>query len=90
MATAKLITYDLLAPNQDYSDLIHTIENYDYVKITESCFVVETNESPKQIKDNLSKFLDKNDRIFVTNLKSGSSWRNMIGDSEKYKGMNKE
>lgn len=86
---AKLITYDLCAPGQDYKYLIKAIEQYENVKITESCYVINTSQTPKEIRETLKRFLDSGDRIFVTNLKLGSAWSNMIGDSQKFIGMPK-
>lgn len=88
--SAKLITYDLLAPGQDYKDLIRAIQQYDNVKITESCYVVNTTQEPIAIRDNLKRYLDSDDRLFVTNLKLGSAWTRIIGDGEKFKTMPKE
>ncbi len=91
LASTKIIAYDLLSPGQDYSDLYKAIKSYPkWIKLTESCYAIETVSSCESIKDNLNQYMDSNDRIFVGPLKRGSSWRNIIGDSEFFKEMSKE
>lgn len=89
MSNTKLVTYDLMGDDKNYKDLIQAIESYNHVKINLSCYAIETLDSHEVVFDNLVKHVDKNDRLFVTLLKAGSKWRNMIGDSEAYKSMKK-
>lgn len=89
MSKTKLITYDLLAPGQNYNSLIKAIESYNHVKINLSCYAVETEDSFETVFDKLTPHLDKNDRLFVTNLKIGSKWRHLIGNAEDFKKMEK-
>ncbi|MFL0196996.1 CRISPR-associated protein Cas2 [Clostridium sp. WILCCON 0269] len=84
--TSKIITYDLCAPGQDYTDLIAEIKKYSrWSKITESSWLIDTDDSCVSIRDNLNKYLDSNDRIFVGELTGEAAWRNIICGSDGLK-----
>jgi len=90
MSLTKIITYDLLSSNQNYSKFIEAIQEYNNIKITSSCYVVETPDSPEEIHNKLFALMDKNNRIFVSNLKAGSVGTNIIGNPRKFMNMKKE
>ncbi|MGE5328100.1 MAG: SinR family protein [Deltaproteobacteria bacterium] len=74
---AKLITYDLDNPGQNYKSLINAIQQYpSWTKITESCWLVSSQNDAGTIKSNLSKYVDANDRLMVADLKGQVSWKN--------------
>ncbi|MCY6372588.1 hypothetical protein [Clostridium ganghwense] len=81
MAKCKIVTYDLCGDKKDYQDLIVAIESYPNTKITESCWFLVTNDSPVEIRDNLSQYLDTDDRIFVGSLDVSAAWKNIIGNN---------
>jgi hypothetical protein len=84
--TSKIITYDLRKPGQDYEDLISAIKKYyQWAKITESSWLINTDDSCVMIRDNLNQYLDSNDRIFVGNLSGEAAWRNVICGSDGLK-----
>lgn len=64
-----LVTYDLNKPGQDYSDLLKTIKGYAYAKLSESSYAILTDKSPQTIYDQLKPTIDKNDNLYVINLK---------------------
>ena len=78
---AKIITYDLCNPGKNYSGLINRIKDYKHCKITESCWIVSTSWSCIQIRDDLSKYLDNNDRLFVAELTGVAAWKGLMLDS---------
>lgn len=70
-----LINYDLTNPGQNYNKLIEAIRSYRYrIKICESCWAVQTDQSNTQIRDYLQPFLDSNDRLFVCTFSGWASW----------------
>lgn len=82
MSTAVLINYDLCAPGKNYEELIKSIkESGTWGKVAESCWFLETAYTPKQLRDNLKKHMDENDRLFVAELTGVSAWTNVICDS---------
>lgn len=69
------ITYDLNKPGQDYEDLIKAIKSYDYIKVMKSTWFVKSTSSASQIKENLRKYMDDNDLLFVCEINSNySGW----------------
>lgn len=83
---AKIITYDLCKPGQDYSGLIARIKQYpNACKLTESCWLISSTLPCETVRDDLRRYLDDNDCIFVANLYGGAAWRNMISSHEAIK-----
>ncbi len=69
------ISYDLNNPGQNYDNLIEAIRKYGtYCKINKSDWVVCTNDDATKIRDNLQKYLDANDRLFVGKLQRDAAW----------------
>lgn len=70
------LTYDLHKPDQDYEDLIQAIKSLGgYSHRFDSFWLVETSSTATEIRDNLQKYLDSNDSLFVIKtIKHWSSW----------------
>lgn len=67
--TVYLVSYDLVGPTRDYEPIIEKIKEYDnWVKILESVFVINSERTAVQIKNNLITTLDQNDKLFVAKL----------------------
>jgi hypothetical protein len=81
-----LVAYDLIGTDEssaDYQRLIKRIKEYpNWAKVLYSTFIVKTSWSPSQVRDDLDKYLDRNDRIFVAALTGVAAWRNVICDSD--------
>lgn len=60
-----MVTYDLNTPGQDYTSLIKAIENYIHCKALKSAYFIDSGESAVNIRDNLMKYIDSNDMLFV-------------------------
>lgn len=76
-----IVSYDLLAPGRNYEGLYGAIKSYTgWARINESVWAVVTHYTAVQVRDQLSRYIDPNDRIFV--LKSGveAAWRNTLCD----------
>ncbi len=77
-----IISYDLVN-QKNYEELWKAIKKYhSWAKITESTWAVQTESSAKQIRDNLSQFLDQDDRIFVIKSGAEAAWKNCICKNE--------
>lgn len=80
---SKLVTYDLRAPGRDYSTLMQAIKNYPkWGRVCESTWVIVTTDTCVTVRDNLQRFIDSNDRLFVAELTGVAAWYNTICDSE--------
>ena len=64
----RLITYDLKKPGQDYKDFLKTIKEYDWARLSESSYAVDTFETPTTIYNKLRPFMDNNDYLMVMTL----------------------
>ncbi len=69
-----LISYDLGWPETsiDYKKLIDYIKTFSYKKPLESFWFISTNKSSSDIRDELQKILDNNDKLLV--MKVNWNW----------------
>ena len=64
------VSYDLKKPGRDYSSLIDAIKAYGtWWHQTESVWLIVSRYSAREIRDNLMKFIDSNDELFVIRLR---------------------
>lgn len=78
-----IITYDLKNSSKNYDDLIDKIKNYPkWAHVNESVWVVKSNTSATDIRNNLKTVADSNDSLFVATLTGVAAWRNIIDDSD--------
>ncbi len=65
-----LITYDLNKPGQDYPGLYEALKSSGWWwHHLDSTWIVKTNDSPKSWYEKLAPILDKNDNVFIIELK---------------------
>lgn len=84
--SAKLITYDLCAPGRDYTSLIVRLQQYpNACRICESSWIVSSFWTPAQIRNDLMKYIDSNDRIFVVSLTIEAAWYNTLASDAAVK-----
>jgi hypothetical protein len=73
------IGYDLDKPGQDYSDLIQRLQQLGARRILKSDWLLAHNSTtPAAIRDDLSRFMDSNDRILVSEQRNNAAWRNLL------------
>lgn len=65
-----MVTYDLNAPGQNYRPLIEAIERYNHCKALKSAYFIDTSRPVGAVRDDLMKLIDKNDTLFVIDLKN--------------------
>lgn len=63
-----LITYDLNVPWHDYNTLYAEIKKYPCIRALESVWFVKSNGSASDISAHLVNFIDKNDKLFVSEI----------------------
>lgn len=86
MSKSKIITYDLCEPNQNYDDLYAYIKSLGrWARITESVWLVVTENSCEEIRNSINKITDSDDRVFVGELNGTAAWRNTICKSDALK-----
>lgn len=72
------ISYDL-RKQRDYTALYERIKTYHCCHPLESCWVIATQQSAMQVRDNLVQVMDRDDGLMVTRLNGEAAWRS-LGD----------
>ncbi|HIE8455886.1 TPA: CRISPR-associated protein Cas2 [Bacillus cereus] len=82
---SHLITYDLIGPNRDYDKISEKIKTYPrWAHILESVWVIKSDKSTKEIRDELLSSIDNNDRLFVSRLTGQCSWNNLNNELSQW------
>lgn len=64
------VTYDLLSPGQDYSELHETLKSLGaYSKRFESFWLIDSSFSAPEIRDKIKLVVDANDKVLVIEVK---------------------
>lgn len=75
MAT-YIVSYDL-APDGDYQSLYAELKAKKvWARVTESTWVIVTDESAAELRDRLTTVMDDKDRLFVVKSGVEAAWRN--------------
>jgi hypothetical protein len=88
MATSFIVSYDLRGRDEtsaDYAALISAIEAYRHGKLQLSTWLVISDGLAEEIRDDLLRHLDDNDRLLVAPLDKPAAWHNLILDDEVMK-----
>jgi hypothetical protein len=78
-----LVTYDLVGTSEtsaDYERLIgHLKDDYsNWAKVALSTWILRTSQSVVQVRNNVSRYLDADDRLFVAALTGTAAWGNVM------------
>lgn len=65
-----LVTYDLKQPGRNYQPVHDYLKQFTYCKHLESVWLLDTNLSPRDVRDRLQNLVDSNDVIFVVRITS--------------------
>ncbi|MGD1008192.1 MAG: hypothetical protein ABR980_13290 [Ignavibacteriaceae bacterium] len=75
MKNIFIITYDLIEPDRNYIDLLKKIKSYGtWAKICESSYLIKTDQTYEQVRNQLVKIIDENDKLFVGTLIAPAAW----------------
>lgn len=81
-----IVSYDLKDSSDNYDELIDKIKSYPrWAHINKSVWLVKSNTSAADIRDDLKKVINTKDSIFVGGLTGEAAWRNTICKSEDLK-----
>lgn len=82
------ISYDLIGTDEeseDYKRLIDKIKSLGAAKRVEySLWVVDTDDSPEEVRDALRDYVDADDKLIVMRRVSGSAWKGLPSDVSKW------
>lgn len=72
-----MIGYDLNKPGQNYDDLYEAIKNQGstWWHHLDSTWIIVSTKTAVDIRDNLSKYLDSNDKLLVAKLSGEAAWK---------------
>lgn len=71
-----IVSYDLKEPTQRYDELVNAIKTYpDWACIGRSVYLIESNDTHVAIRDNLGRFVDGNDKLFVGHINAPAAWK---------------
>ncbi|WP_419877682.1 CRISPR-associated protein Cas2 [Brevibacillus centrosporus] len=80
-----LISYDLDKPGQNYSKVHEAIKSYgSWAKVLESTWLIETTQTAGQVRDNILRSMDENDKLFVLRAGSEAGWYNLPEDVSRW------
>jgi hypothetical protein len=80
-----LISYDLKQPVRDYPRISKAIMAYGYYcKVLESTWIIRTQQTAAQVRDNLQRHVDANDRIAVVGLTGEWASYNLPADAASW------
>lgn len=78
MKGAYIISYDLRTPGKNYEELLRRIKSFEnWARLGGSAYIVITESSAAQIRDILTRCLDKNDKLFVGTLNAPAAWNGL-------------
>ena len=63
-----LVTYDLRQPGRNYQPVYDYLKRFTYCKGMESVWLLDTSTSTTQIRDDLQRLIDANDRVFAVRI----------------------
>lgn len=78
--SAYIVSYDLIKQGQNYDCITDKLETYpNHWHMQQSVWIVVTDQTHSQIRDNLKSCLDQNDKLFVGKL-SAAAWHPPFGE----------
>ena len=75
-----LISYDLLKPGKNYDPLLEALAQQGAKRVLLSQWTLNTYCSAKQIRDWARRYMDNNDRILISEIKSNRSGYSTLVD----------
>jgi hypothetical protein len=81
---ALLVAYDLKKQGQNYTCITTKLEAYPtHWHMQGSVWIIQTNETPAQVRDKLKSCLDSNDNLFVA-LLTVTAWEGFDAAASKW------
>lgn len=80
-----MISYDLLAPGRDYTSLTKRLTELGATRVLLSQWILKHTASAEQVRDDLMRFIDSNDRLLVSVLTGEAAWSGLLITTEQFK-----
>jgi hypothetical protein len=76
MKKLYIVTYDLSNPGRNYEILLKKIKaHYAWARLGGSSYLILTEQTATQIRDNLTTVLDINDSLYVGLMSDTAAWK---------------
>ena len=83
--TVYVVSYDLRKPGQNYEPLWDRLAEWKAARFLESDWLIDTNPGfAVSIRDDLKRYMDANDGLFVAALSGECAWHELMGESAQY------
>ena len=79
------ISYDLMAPGKNYDALYARLGELGAERILYSQWVLRTTWNAVQVRDDLRRFIDANDRLLVAGLTGEAAWTSLLSTNDSFK-----
>ena len=80
-----MVSYDLKVKNKDNQELREAIEKYENIHLHESLWLIDTQQKPSVVRDNLESHLKDGDKLFVCRLQR--KWASYNAGSKNIDGL---
>lgn len=83
MEYCYLILFELKRPLKNYDNFYKAMKEYGtWGRLTKSTWAIISYDSPSQIRDYLSQFIAKGDRLIIVKSGGRAAWKNSIADND--------
>ena len=73
-----IVSYDLSEPGQNYDTLLNKIKEVgSWARLGGSAYLIETQKSAKELRDDFQTILDSNDKLYVGSVSAPAAWAGM-------------
>ena len=82
--TSYEVCYDLRQPGRNYEPLWARLRAWNAVRVLESCWIVPEASSASALRDDLIRYVDANDGLFVAGMTGETAWTNLKGLADQF------
>lgn len=79
------VGYDLDKPGHNYDGLIKRLRELGATRIMLSDWLLPNDAKAEAIRNDMQRYMDKNDRIMVAELHNSAAWNNLLVGNEVVK-----
>lgn len=81
-----VVSYDLRNPQRDYDRLYARLSAWGALQVLESVHLIASDQSSSSdLRDDLARYIDANDGLFVARLTGEAAWRSLNSDTQATK-----
>ena len=81
-----MVDYDLVSPGQQYTRIIDYIKGHGaWAHALKSKWLIRTNKTAMQVRDDVLRLIDTNDKVLVTDVTNASmAWHGLPSDVSEW------